>query len=78
VRESFLRDMKLIYPDGVDNREQHRDLVRTYSMGWVSSLMEVGNREAIEKWVKDFAYLSKPGWWPDLSWEWNLPEKEKP
>lgn len=73
MKESFLRDMKFIYPDGVDNKNQHRDLVWTYAMGWGSSLIASNQVETLRKWADEFEHIKDHNWWPDLSWEWNVP-----
>ena len=73
MKAKFLEDMRFLWPNGVEDRGQHRDIIRVYAMGWGSALMATGDKAAVEKWVEEYAVIAAPGWWPDLSWEWCVP-----
>ncbi len=73
MKDAFKRDMLYIYPDGVDNPTQHRDLIRTYSMGWASALVSVGSEDALRRWTEEATLIVSEKWMPDLSWEWAVP-----
>ena len=68
VQAAFLRSMKYLYPDGIENRQQHRDLVKVFLMGWIESAhkngFEAGDALAIAKQATDY------NWWPGPSWNW--------
>lgn len=68
----FFHCMEMIYPDGVSSQEQLRDLIRTFSMGWLEALMLAECKEPVQAWVSEFAYTFDVGWWPDDSWKWWL------
>ena len=70
MKEAFLQSMRLIYPQGVDNAYQHRDVVRIYSMGWCDALMAADQKQAVAAWVEEFRPLADLNWWPDASWRW--------
>ncbi len=70
MKESFLRAMKHVYPKGGVSPQQHRDLVRTYSMGWADALMSIEAKKDLEEWVLDHSGLADLNWWPDDSWKW--------
>ena len=70
MREAFRRDMRLMWPNGPASAHQHRDIVRVFAMGWCDALMAVGAKEAVEAFVREFASISDPNWWPGESWVW--------
>lgn len=70
MKESFKRDMRFIYPEGVDNATQYRDLIRTYSMGWVSAFMAANDKPRVEEQVPFLREMTDPAWRPDASWKW--------
>lgn len=43
MKQAFLQCMKILYPEGVKSREQLRDLVRCFGMGWAESMQCIGN-----------------------------------
>lgn len=73
MKTAFLHDMELMYPDGVPSREQLRDLVRTYAMGWVAALAQAGDEPRVADWFLQFRGMEKEDWWPDDSWMWWIP-----
>lgn len=73
MREAFLRDMKLLYPHGLDwerDKSQHRDLIHVFSMGWCDALMSVDAREAAKQLFWYLQHTADLNWWPDASWRW--------
>jgi hypothetical protein len=70
MKESFLKSAKLMYPDGVSQAYQHRDLVRVYSIGWCDALVNSGDMERVRQWTEEFKPLADLNWWPDDSWKW--------
>lgn len=48
-----------------------RDLVRTFSMGWVEGLRHHGNVSAVREWAEGLGKeIAAAGWEPDESWIW--------
>lgn len=72
MKGAFLESMRQLYPDGVNNREQHRDLIHCYSMGWCDALMAANDKAAVAAWCEEFEPISKLGWFPDASWQWRV------
>lgn len=70
MKAAFLKSMRYLYPDGPGSAQQHRDLVKCYSMGWCDSLVADGNSEAVDAWTREFKFLADLNWWPDASWKW--------
>lgn len=70
MRSKCLADMKLMWPHGPADREQHRDVIRIYAMGWCDALMAAGNKAAVEAWTREFAHIAEVSWFPDSSWQW--------
>lgn len=70
MKDAFILSMQHIYPGGVDNMHQMRDLVRVYSMGWCDALMARGDKAAVQAWCTEFGPISATGWFPDATWKW--------
>lgn len=70
MKESFLKSIRHMYPVGVGNAHQHRDLVRCYCMGYTDSLIERGDSAAVESLVPQLSRMADINWWPDSSWKW--------
>ena len=64
----FLQCMEFLYPDGLADKHQHRDLVKVFLMGWIEACHFTGENAqdalAVAKQATDF------NWWPNKSWEW--------
>ena len=79
LKQSFINDMRLIWPEGVDDPKQHTDVVRIYIMGWISALTCIALRtnskylaEEIMKTLQEHIETKDEKWKPDLSWEWMI------
>lgn len=85
MKAAFLNCMKHLYPQGVTSREQLRDLIHAFSMGWAESFKHVVETErppvlrelrmaavssAVEAWQANGKEAAAPGWLPDASWQW--------
>lgn len=70
MRESLFRSIRFIYPQGVDNLEQFRDIIRIYYMGYIDAMMKVGNKSEIEKAYEFGRQMCAKEWLPDSSWQW--------
>ncbi len=66
VHAAFLRCLEHLYPDGITNKHQHRDLLKVFLMGWIEAAHQNGfearDALAIAKQATDY------NWWPDPSW----------
>ena len=84
MKAAFLQCMKNLYPQGV-SREQLRDLIHCFSMGWAESFRHAVETEqppvlrelrmaavasAVEAWQQDVKQTAELGWMPDESWQW--------
>lgn len=68
MQEKFKADLRLLYPDGLENSHQHRDLVKVWLMGFLAAV-------DIHDEVRPFVLaIIKPltdfNWWPDDGWKW--------
>lgn len=79
LKQSFINDMRHLWPEGVDNVQQHTDVVRIYFMGWISALTCIALRtnskylaEEIKKTMEEHIATKDENWKPDISWEWML------
>ena len=70
MKQAFLESIRYMYPEGVDDLHQMRDLIRIYSMGWCDALMHHEDKEGVEKWFAECKVISDLNWWPDDSWKW--------
>lgn len=72
MKEAFKQSMSYLYPGaGGVSRDQMRDLVRTFSMGWVEGLRAHNQVEAVREWAEGLGLeVSNVGWWPDETWIW--------
>lgn len=70
LKERFLICMTIMYPNGVSNIIQHRDLVRVFTMSWVEALLHNNQSEAVQELVADYDILANEEWLPDESWQW--------
>ena len=78
MKQQFLLSIKMIYPDGVENKHHWRDIIKIYFMGYVDSLRESCLTEShsfsLQHEYDLVLQLVKPmtdfNWWPDDSWRW--------
>lgn len=70
MKAAFLKSMKFLYPIGVDTRDQHRDLVRTFVMGWNEALMSRGDETGLKEGMPITESIVSPKWYPDSTWKW--------
>ena len=70
MKEQLLHAMKLMYPNGVNSAQQHRDVIRVYVVAWGDALKYSGSLIALEAHKEECLKLSDPNWWPDNSWVW--------
>lgn len=70
MKQTFLKSIRHMYPAGVADAHQQRDLIRCYAIGYCDSLIERGDREAVKSLVPEMAAMADENWWPDSSWKW--------
>jgi hypothetical protein len=70
MKASCLECMRYIFPDGVANQHQHRDVIRCFMMGWVEAMQNSQNSAAVTQFVSEFSHTADLNWWPDESWKW--------
>lgn len=78
MKEQFFHSIRMIYPDGVENKHHMRDIIKIYFMGYIDSLREACLSElGSDSLRRDYdlaLQLVKPmtdfNWWPDSSWRW--------
>jgi hypothetical protein len=69
-RTDFLVDMRYLYPAGPANIHQQRDLLRCYTLGWLSCLDNHCRQREIEAWTELYGHTVALDWMPDASWQW--------
>jgi hypothetical protein len=70
IKDHFKKSMQYIYPNGVDNPAQWRDLIRVYMMGWFDVLVANDLKDVAATYLEQYEKVSGKGWWPDDSWKW--------
>jgi hypothetical protein len=68
MKEAFKMCMLYLYPGGVANPLQHRDLVRCFCMGWIEALKH--HNTLTDQELDKLAEIAKEDWMPDSSWNW--------
>lgn len=74
MKESFLSEIRYLFPGGLDwkaQARQHRDLILVFSMGWIEAMINRGDDDAIRKAAAECKHMADPNWWPDESWRWK-------
>lgn len=69
IKNKFKKCMIIMYPKGVNNELQHRDLVRVFIMAWMEALILFNPNEA-RKTLPQYAPITAEDWLPDESWKW--------
>ena len=71
-QKACMASLKSLYPQGVREAQQHRDLIKVYLSGWLGALKEngVAQNEGLKKEAMRIA--CDPNWWPDNEWAWWL------
>lgn len=72
-QQKYIGCMRDLYPDGLDwvkQRRQHRDLIRTFTMGWIEALL-LFNARLAGQYLDALSHTSDLNWWPDDSWKWK-------
>lgn len=73
MKEAFLKAMAEVWPGGLDwqnDKRQHRDMIRLFTMGWMEALESLGKEEECRLLYEEYKYLSDYNCWPDETWRW--------
>lgn len=70
MKAKFLECMKYMYPEGITNQHQHRDLIRVFGMGWLECLLATNQDQVASAWLEEWSPYVDLNWWPDESWQW--------
>lgn len=69
-RTAFKDAMAHLWPNGVSDRRQVRDVIRIYAMGVVDALMALDKLDAVDACVQWMETIVDEQWMPDDSWNW--------
>lgn len=82
LRQAFKSCMRIVFPPakfptGV-SAEHHRDLARTFAMGWCENmklLFPYCTNGEVQKLAAEYTHtigpvISQSDWYPDSSWKW--------
>jgi len=75
IKQEFREIGCKMWPTGVPNRIQFRDVFWVFLSGWLASRLNSPDEEIIintEIWMREHQYMSLDNWWPDDSWRWWL------
>jgi hypothetical protein len=75
MKELCKMSLRFLWPHGIPNPHQHRDVIRAYAMGWgdvLTGLWISGtiSKAASDRWSEELAAIADPDWLPDESWQW--------
>jgi len=67
----FKRDMAFIYPDGVTDKKQWRDICKIWIMGYITALhCNVGPCAELTSAMHYAKQMTDYNWYPDDEWKW--------
>ena len=70
MKERFLRCAAVQFPNGVPP-DQHRDIIRTFAMGWNEALRSRRDLLAQKEFMLHYgAMINQVDWYPDSTWKW--------
>lgn len=68
MKNRFRECMRAMYPAGVTNQHQHRDLARVFFYAWCESLLAADHLREVNELLEEYEAIRDPNWWPDESW----------
>lgn len=69
VKQSARKSLRNLW-DYPLSREQHRDAIRIFLMGWMESAIARRDLQAIRDAAPEYQKIAAPDWVPDHTWIW--------